>query len=165
MPTLGILDLLNQFERRRFDSGETILEQGKCTGLLFFLIEGLVEVVKDGVQVARTSQPGATFGELSVLLGVDHTASVRALEPCQFYVVEDPRTLLETSPPVCLHVCELVARRLDAMNRYLVDVQQQLQGHDHLGLVDGVLSALLHRQPPKRVRPSESTIHHGEVAN
>jgi CRP-like cAMP-binding protein len=161
----GILELLSDYEKRRFAAGEMILEQGKSTGLLLFLIEGTVEVVKDGVPVAKTSQPGATFGELSVLLGVDHTASVRALEPCQFYIIENPRTLLETSPPICLHVCELVARRLDAMNRYLVDVQQQLAGHDHLGLVDGVLSALLHRQPSKRTRPSESTIRHGEVTN
>jgi hypothetical protein len=51
------------------------------------------------------------------------------------------------------------------MNRYLVDVQQQLAGHDHIGMVDGVLSALLHRQPSKRTRPSESTIRHGEVAD
>ena len=162
---LGILDLLHDYEKRRFAAGETILEQGKCTGLLFFLIEGTVEVVKDDVPVAKTSQPGATFGELSVLLGVDHTATVRALTPCLFHVVEQPRALLETSPQVCLHVCELVARRLDAMNRYLVDVQQQLAGHDHIGMVDDVLSALLHKQPSRRTRPSESTIRHGEVAD
>jgi hypothetical protein len=26
----------------------------------------------------------------------------------------------------CLHICELVARQLDAVNQYLVDVRQQL---------------------------------------
>jgi hypothetical protein len=51
------------------------------------------------------------------------------------------------------------------LNRYLVDVKQQLAGDDHLGMVDGVLATLLHRQPPNRTRPRESTIRQGEVAD
>jgi CRP-like cAMP-binding protein len=164
-PMSEILDLLRHSEERRFAAGEVILEQGRSSGLLLFLIEGAVEVVKDGVQVATATQPGAVFGELAVLLGGHHTATVRALQPCVFHVVENPRAFLETSPLVCLHVCELVARRLDAMNSYLVDVQQQLAGDDHLGMVDGVLATLMHRQPPNRTRPSKSTIRQGEVAD
>ena len=160
-----ILPLLQHLEKRRFAAGDIILEQDKNSGLLFFLLEGTVEVVKDDVQVATASQPGAVFGEMSVLLGVPHTADVRALGPCVFYAVENPRAFLESSPLVTLHVCELIARRLDTMNRYLVDVRQQLASSDHIGLVDGVLATLLHRQPGKRTRPSDSTIRQGEVAD
>jgi CRP/FNR family transcriptional regulator, cyclic AMP receptor protein len=160
-----ILHLIQDCTKRSFVAGETVLEQGETSGLLYFLIEGTVEVVKDGVPVATTSQPGAAFGEMSVLLAVPHTATVRAVEPCVFFLAEKPREFLAASPLVCLHVCELIARRLDTMNRYLVDVKQQLAGDDHLGLVDGVLTALLHRQPTPRTRPSESTIRQGEVAD
>jgi CRP-like cAMP-binding protein len=159
----AILDLLHDSGERRFAAGEVILEQGQSSGLLWFLVEGAVEVVKDGVPVATASQPGAVFGELSVLLGGNHTATVRALQPCVFLVVENPRAFLKASPLVCLHVCELVARRLDALNNYLVDVKQQYGGDDHLGMVDGVLETLMHRQPPNRTRPEESTIRHGEL--
>jgi CRP/FNR family transcriptional regulator, cyclic AMP receptor protein len=148
---------------RRFDAGQVILEQGTRTGLLLFLIEGAVEVMKDGVRVATASQPGAVFGELAALLGGDHTATVRALEPTVVHAVENPRAFLESSPLVCLHVCELVARRLDLLNNYLVDVKQQFSGHDHLGMVDGVLDTLLHRQPSKRVRPGASGARQSEV--
>ncbi|MEO6003360.1 MAG: cyclic nucleotide-binding domain-containing protein [Opitutus sp.] len=160
-----ILQLLHACEKRHFASGAMIVEQGKTGGQLFFLIHGTVEVLKDGVQVATTSQPAAAFGEMSVLLGGPHTASVHALKPCDFYVVDHPRAFLESSPPVCLHVCELIARRLDSMNRYLVDVQHQLAGDDHYDLVDGVLATLLHRQPKTRTRPSDSTISHGQVSD
>jgi len=159
-----ILDLLRHCEEQRFAAGEVILEQGRSGGPLLFLVEGAVEVVKDGVQVATATQPGAVFGELAVLLCGNHLATVRALQPCVFYVIENPRAFLEASPLVCLHVCELVARRLDTMNSYLVDVQQQLAGDDHLGMVDGVLATLMHRQPAHRTRPSESTIRKGEMA-
>jgi CRP/FNR family cyclic AMP-dependent transcriptional regulator len=157
-----ILELLRDRERCEFEPGQIVLEQRGRTNRLYVLLQGTVEVVKDAVQVATTSEPGAVFGEISVLLEGDHTATVRALTACSFYVVENPRELLQTSPPVCFHVCLLLARRLDALTRYLVDVKQQFEGHDHIGMVDQVLEALLHRQPKERVRPRDSTIRSGE---
>jgi CRP-like cAMP-binding protein len=44
------------------------------TGGLLFLKSGAVEVIKDGVQIASVSAPGAVFGELAVLLDQPHTA-------------------------------------------------------------------------------------------
>jgi CRP-like cAMP-binding protein len=158
-----ILELLRGHEVRRFDCGEVIVRQGEATGHLFFLIEGAVEVLKDNVLVATTSEPGVVFGEMAALLGGNHTATVRAARPCAFYLVENPREFLKSTPLVCLHVGELLARRLDALNKYLVDVKHQFEGHDHIGMVDEVLEALLHRQPRTRIRPKESTIRHGEV--
>jgi CRP/FNR family cyclic AMP-dependent transcriptional regulator len=158
----SILELLQGGELRHFDQGQVVIDQGDKTNLLFFLIEGAVEVVKDGVPVATSSQAGAVFGELSALLGGNHTATVRALKPCAFRVVPNPRQFLETSPIVCLHVCEMVARRLDAVNKYLVDVKQQFEGHEHIGMVDNVLETLMHRYPVQRVKPSESKVRQTE---
>ena len=73
-----------------------------------------------------------------------------------------PSVLWLRPPLICFHVCVLLARRLDSLTRYLVDVKQQFEGHDHIGMVDEVLEALLHRQPKERVRPPESTIRSGE---
>ncbi len=161
----AILAALRDHPVRHFDAGETILAQGDRTGLLYILIEGAVEVVKDNVTVAKAAEPGAVFGDLAALLGVPHTAAVRAVRASRFYIVTDPRAFLEQSPPVCLHLCELLARRLDAVNKYLVDVKQQFAGDDHLGLVDGVLDTLMHRQPRARVAPRASTLRDPEIAD
>lgn len=160
-----MLELLQDREVRRFDAGEVVLQQGETTGRLYFLIEGAVEVVKDDVVVATASQPGVVFGEMAALLGGPHTATVRALRPCAFHIVTDPRGFFQTQPGACLFVCELLARRLDSLNRYLVDVKHQFEGHDHLGMVDQVLETLMHRQPRERVRPAESTVRHAEHAD
>jgi hypothetical protein len=56
-----------------------------------------------------------------------------------------------------------VARRLDAVNKYLVDVKGQFEGHEHLGMIDNVLETLMHRHPGSRVRPSESQIRQTEA--
>ncbi len=159
----AILAALRDHPVRHFAAGETVLEQGDRTGLLYILIEGAVEVVKDDVTVASASEPGAVFGDLAALLDVPHTAAVRAVRASRFHVVSNPRVFLEQNPPVCLHLCELLARRLDAVNKYLVNVKQQFAGHDHLGMVDGVLDTLMHRQPRQRVAPRESTIRGPEV--
>jgi CRP-like cAMP-binding protein len=159
----SMLELLQGREVRRFDAGQVVLQQGEVTGRLYFLIEGAVEVVKDDVVVATAAQPGVVFGEMSVLLGGGHTATVRASRPSAFHIVEDPREFFRTEPAACLFVCELLARRLDSLNRYLVDVKHQFEGHDHIGMVDEVMETLMHRQPRGRVRPSESTARQGEL--
>jgi CRP-like cAMP-binding protein len=158
----SVLDLLTDHEVRRFNVGETVINEGERTGLLYFLIEGAVEVRKEGVLLFASSEPGTVFGELSTLLGGNHLASVSALKPCAFYVVSDPRAFLAMSPAVCFHVCETLATRLNAMLEYLRDIRRQFEDHDHIGMVDQVLETLVHRKPRARVRPSDSTIHQGE---
>ena len=141
------LELVRELDTRNIAPGEIIMEQDTASGPLLVLIEGEVEILRDEVRVAKTSQPGAVFGEMSVLLGCAHTATVKAIKPSRFAVIENPRQFLASSAEASLHVASLLARRLDALNKYLVDVKRQYEGHDHLGMVDEVLETLMHRQP------------------
>ncbi len=81
-------------------------------------------------------------------LDATRTATVRALQPGVFHIVENPRAFLESSPLVCLHICEVVAGRLDELNQYFVDAKRQFVGNEHFGMVDEVLETLMHRHPP-----------------
>jgi len=142
----GILDLVRHHAVRHFAAGDVVLDQGARSGLLLVLLHGQVAVLRDEVPVARSGQPGEMFGEMSVLLNVPHTATVRALTQASFAVIENPRQFLHDSPRASLHLAELLASRLDALNKYLIDVKRQYEGHDHLGMVDEILEALMHRQ-------------------
>ena len=73
-----------------------VLSAASTTGRLLILKEGAVAVVKEGVEIARVTEPGAVFGELSVLLDQPHTADVRALEASQFHVADAATILRET---------------------------------------------------------------------
>lgn len=154
----AILATLRDHTARQFPAGADVLVQGERTGMLYILIEGEVEVIKDGVSVATAAEPGAIFGDLSALLDVPHTATVRTRRDSAFYLVPNPREFLFRNPTACLHLCELLARRLDAVNKYLVNVKQQFAGHDHLGMVDDMLDTLMLRQPKKRIPPRASTL-------
>jgi CRP/FNR family transcriptional regulator, cyclic AMP receptor protein len=133
----AILELVKDHTMREVEAGEVVIEQGQHCGVMLVMIEGQVEILRDEVRVAKTSQPGVIFGEMSVLLGGPHTATVRAQARSKFAVIENPRAFLEKEPAASLHVAELLASRLDALNKYLIDVKKQYEGHDHLGMVDG----------------------------
>jgi CRP/FNR family cyclic AMP-dependent transcriptional regulator len=142
-----MLQLIAGHKVQNFAPGDIVLEQGGASGHLMVLIHGEVEILRDNVRVAKSSAPGAVFGEMSVLLETAHTATVRALKPSSLAIIENPRQFLGSSADASLHVAKLLANRLDALNKYLVDVKQQYDGHDHIGMVDQVLETLMHRQP------------------
>jgi CRP-like cAMP-binding protein len=71
------------------------------------------------------AEPGAVFGELSVLLNQPHTADVRALETSQFHIA-NATTLFEQNPMAVLYVANVLAHRLDGANRALIQLKHQL---------------------------------------
>ena len=102
-----------------YEAGETVIAAGEATGKLLLLRRGSVEVVKEGTQIARISEPGAVFGELAVLLDQPHTADVRALERSEFDVA-DAATLLAGDSTATLYIASIIAGRLDVANGALV---------------------------------------------
>ena len=109
----------------KYQAGETVLSAGSTDGRLLVLRSGEVEVLKDGVQIAKVSAPGAVFGELAVLLDQSHTADVRTLEQSEFHVADAP-TLLANDSIVTLYVAAILARRLNGANRAVLDLKRQL---------------------------------------
>jgi CRP/FNR family cyclic AMP-dependent transcriptional regulator len=142
-----VLEHCRKLPLRAVAAGETILAEGTRSGVLYILVSGTVEVVKGDVQVSTASEPGAFFGELSAILDVPHTATVRALEACTFRVSENPFGFLRSKPQIALELSRLLARRLHFLTTYLVDVKRQFEGSgDHLAIVDEVLESLAHHQ-------------------
>jgi CRP/FNR family transcriptional regulator, cyclic AMP receptor protein len=142
-----ILAQCRDMPERRFGAGEDLLREGERSGIIYILIDGSVEVLKGDVQVTTVAEPGGVFGEMSALLDAPHMATVRALMPSRFYVAENATEFLQLSPQVALAVARLLAKRLQAMTSYLVDLKQQFGEHgDHLALVDEVLETLVHHQ-------------------
>jgi CRP-like cAMP-binding protein len=108
-----------------FQAGETVIADGSRTGRLLILRKGTVAIVKGDTEIAKVAEPGAMFGELSVLLDQPHTADVRALETSQFHVA-NATTLLTQNPIAVLYVATMLARRLDGANHALLQLRHQL---------------------------------------
>jgi CRP/FNR family transcriptional regulator, cyclic AMP receptor protein len=95
-----------------YQAGETVIADGSRIGRLLILRNGSVAIQKEDVQIAKVTEPGAVFGELSFLLDQPNKADGRALETSQFHVA-DAAVLLTQNLPAVLYVARDLARRLN----------------------------------------------------
>jgi CRP-like cAMP-binding protein len=143
----SILDHCTGAAREDLPAGSILLSEGETSGRLYVLAAGAVEVLRGETQVAVVREPGSVFGEMSVLLNVPHTATVRALTPVGAFVFDDADTFLKSHPEIAFFLGRLLAQRLNAATTYLVDLKRQFEGHgNHLGMVGEVLETLIHQQ-------------------
>ena len=110
---------LSALPLRTYMAGETVLADGSKADRLLILRKGNVAVVRQGIEIARVTEPGAVFGEISALLDCPHTADVCALENSEFHVAH-PASLQD--PAVLRYVAAVLARRLDGANQALVEL-------------------------------------------
>lgn len=142
-----ILSFCQNLPEATFSPGEVLLAEGERTGILYILIEGEIEVVKGDFQVSTVSEPGAIFGEISVLLDIPHTATVKALTASRAYVVQRANEFLQSQTDITYQLARLLAQRLYGVTTYLVDLKSQFEDQEsHLGMVDAVLETLVHQQ-------------------
>ncbi len=124
-----------------YEAGETVLEAGSATGQLFILRQGVAEVVKDGLQIAKVSEPGAVFGELAIILDRPHTADVRAVERSEFHVVK-AASLLSENVAALLYVSTILAKRLDTANELIVEAKREMEAGKRPGVITKALDKL-----------------------
>ena len=140
-------DILEYCKGRKAESlksGAILIREGGEDRKLFVLLEGQVEVLRKDTQVSYIDEPGSLFGEMSVLLDMPYSATVKALSTVKAYVIEDALGFLGSQAEISLELAALLARRLYYTTSYLVDLQQQAAGRrEDLDLVDKILSQLV----------------------
>ncbi|WP_423065333.1 Crp/Fnr family transcriptional regulator [Devosia sp. CN2-171] len=114
-----------------FPAGSELIAQGRnAGGSIMVLKEGEVEVIRDGRFVSTIKQPGAIFGEMSVLLERPHSATVRAVTDVQLYVIDDALRVLEAHPAWLLQIARLLAQRVNTTTAQLVALKSKDGGDD-----------------------------------
>lgn len=151
-----LLDACTDLPEVTFADGDWLIREDAPPGTLFVLLSGEVVVLKGDTEVARTAEPGSIFGEISALLDMPYTASVRALGPVRVRRSEAAAEFISSNPVIALHTARLLARRLYAATAYLADVKVQFaEQADHFGMMDRVLESLMQRQAPRALTPQE----------
>lgn len=153
---MDILESLCNFPVVSLSAGEYLLKEGDKIDSIFFLLEGSVKVTKNSCEVGIRSDKGTVFGEMAILMDHVHSASVQCLEDSKFYQIEHPQQYLENHPKLIWHIAQILAVRLFKLTQYLVDVKRQYEGHDHLNMVDEVLTSLLNQQDSKILKRPDS---------
>jgi len=71
-----------------YQAGETVIADGSRTARVLILKKGAVAIIKEDTEIAKVTDPGAVFGEFSVLLDQPNKVDVRTLETSQFHVAD-----------------------------------------------------------------------------
>lgn len=151
-----ILSFCEKLPEKSFGPGEVLLAEGGDDRILYILIEGEVEILKGDLQINTVSEPGAIFGEISVLLDLPHTATVKTLLPSRVYVVERAGEFLQSYTDISYQIAKRLAQRVHSITTYLVDLKKQFEGQDdHFGMVDEVLENLVHQQEAESIPGSD----------
>ena len=151
-----ILDYCKGRKAETFKSGAVLINEGGNERKLFVLIEGQVEVLRGETQVSYVEEPGSLFGEMSVLLDMPYSATVKALSDVKAYVIDDPLGFFGSQAEISLELAALLARRLYYTTSYLVDLQQQAAGRrEDLDIVDKILAQLTQSPDDSAAKPKK----------
>jgi small-conductance mechanosensitive channel/CRP-like cAMP-binding protein len=111
-------ELSAQAVERHFLAGEAIVRQSDPGNSMFVLVEGLLDVCKNGGQEDRQIkvvelQPGDFFGEMSLLTGAPRAATVLAVTDSIAYEIgyEPVNTLLLQRAELAWHLADVAAKR------------------------------------------------------
>jgi CRP/FNR family transcriptional regulator, cyclic AMP receptor protein len=104
-----------------FPAGKALTQQGEQGRHFMVIVEGEVEVTRDGTQIAVLG-PGSFFGEMSLLDGQPRTATATTLEATQVLMLTTAAfsEVLTTMPSVDRKLLSVLAKRLrDIEARYV----------------------------------------------
>jgi CRP/FNR family cyclic AMP-dependent transcriptional regulator len=93
--------------------GKVLCKEGQLGREFFVIVDGEVEVTRDGKRVA-TRTGGEFFGEIALLEDIPRTATVTAKTPLRFFVLtrKDFRHLVNENRNVERKVLRALARRI-----------------------------------------------------
>jgi len=127
-------------------TGEEVIAQGGPSGGVWVLISGSLQVFKGDVAINTITKAGAIVGEMSVLLGTEHGATVVTTEPSSLRYAEDGHAFLFGDPEITRLIAMGLAERLNFVSTYLADLKEQYGDASGLSMVSEVLSHLAERQ-------------------
>jgi CRP/FNR family cyclic AMP-dependent transcriptional regulator len=108
----------SSFTRVTYKKGTRIIKQGREGGALYLIVDGSAAIVKDyksdNAKTLAKVGPGAIFGEMSLLDGEPHAASVIALEDTELSTMsqEEFDRLYEEMNPIMQGIVQLLIDRL-----------------------------------------------------
>ncbi|MEZ4449487.1 MAG: serine/threonine-protein kinase [Nannocystaceae bacterium] len=118
MPAANLLPIAEACRDLRFRGGQTIFSQNDPGDALFVLLDGYVDILRDGA-VINTLGPGECFGEIAVLGETTRTASAVAVGDVQTLTLDAPRfrKIVRESGEIGLAVIQALNTRLRVATR------------------------------------------------
>ena len=96
-------------------------------------------MLRDGKHVSFFLSSGVVVGEMSVLLDVPQSATVRAITEVEYFVIDKAIAILNSHPDWLLQIARLLAQRVNATTALLTRDKSEEQ--DNLVLPQNFMSS------------------------
>jgi glucose-6-phosphate 1-dehydrogenase len=96
-----------------YEPGDFIIRMGELGQEMYFLVKGEVDVIDADGRVINTLGAGSFFGETALLLSAPRTASIRAKEYCDVFILDksDFNRVLRDTPQFAKTILEVCRTR------------------------------------------------------
>ena len=121
------MNLDSTFSKKvKFSAGTTIIQEGDKGGPFYILLEGKCEILKRDFPMTTLDKNGIIFGEMSMLLDLPRTATVRAYSDVVAIEVDiSLDDMLSHYPKTTKSIMRTLAKRVvhqtDVLYGYIVD--------------------------------------------
>ncbi|XP_055937887.1 potassium/sodium hyperpolarization-activated cyclic nucleotide-gated channel 2-like [Argiope bruennichi] len=124
-------DVVTKLKYEVFQPGDVIIKEGTLGTKMYFIQEGIVDIVMSNGEVATSLSDGSYFGEICLLTNARRVASVRAETYCNLFSlsVEHFNAVLDLYPLMRRTMESIAAERLNKIgkNPSLVSNREDLQ--------------------------------------
>ncbi len=128
-PSIDLQDLADVPDLARlrsFETGETIVREGRLEHTFYIVLDGRVEVVKgigQGEQRLDLKEAGQFFGEMGLIDNVPRSATVRADGPCRVLEIDERMfdALLHRQPAVALAIVRQLSMNLRQTDQAIIE--------------------------------------------
>lgn len=103
----------NETDPKHFKAGERIFNEGEAGDFMYGVIEGEVEIRKNG-KVVDTVSPGGIFGEMALIDHTARSATAVAKTDCKAAQISEKRFyfLVQQTPNFALHLMRVLTDRV-----------------------------------------------------
>lgn len=113
--------IVERLKFKTFQGGDEIIKTGDVGEEMFIIISGKTDVLigePGKEQVVATLGPGDYFGEMALLTDEPRSATIKAVEPCETFVLfkNEFDVILERYPSIALSMTKIVSKRLRDTN-------------------------------------------------
>ncbi len=112
-----------------FENGDLLIKEGNTDTNFYQLMQGRLDIIKNGVQISEISQPGEYFGEMSALLGTPRNATIisKGKSVVKVFPGDKIQETLINYPDISIQIIGSLLQRLNAASKKLAVI-----GEDHV---------------------------------
>lgn len=134
LPESHIKEAMRAASIRRYDAGESVIQEGEFDNQVFFLIFGALKVFVRGNEVGHLKRLGDVFGEMGIIDGSPRSASIIAERTSLVVALDDTAigslgdaSKIFTQAVMYRVFAEVMAVRLRDANQQIAELKLELK--------------------------------------